>query len=297
MKIEGREVKEFNTVLDEALKSGLVYIVVPALRDDAYLRPETVHFFQYKREAENFGYTKRSVEGEIVDAVPILPVKNIIDRNLELQSRENPTAVEIKDIKFDISLIRFQEQARSDIFTEDIMRQLKVHHIIADLKELKKNIQDDKLSFEVDGKGQRQDGGDRFVIKIEQNEHRAFTITSINAVKQLDTALYIKSDAMQADLLKSDIPEIKTIFSQERENGNRFVSYPANEVLGKDSFSFFKSSFGALQHAYENSTDRDIYIIRSVIAIEQVINQLMENKKEKQAENQYTRSGGQSLSL
>lgn len=297
MKIEGREVKEFNTVLDEALKSGLAYIAIPALTDDAYLRPETALFFQYKREAESFGYTKRSIEGDIVDTVPVLSLKNIIDRNLELQSRENPTAAEIKDIRLDISLIKFQEQARSDIFTEDIMRQLKVHHIIADLKELKKNIQEDKLSFEVDGKGQRQDGSDRFVIKIEQNEHRAFIITSINAVKQLDTALYIKSDAMQADLLKSDIPEIRTMLSQERENGNKFVSFPANEVLGKDSFSFFKSSFGALQHAYENSTDRDIYIIRSVIATEQIINQLMESKKEKQVENQQARSGGQSLSL
>lgn len=297
MKIEGREAKDFNNVLGEALKSGLAYVAVPALKEDAHLRPETATFFQYKREAENFGYTKRSVEGDIVDTIPVLSLKNIIDRNLELQSRENPGAAEIKDIKIDIGLIKFQEQARSNIFAEDIMRQLKAHHIIPDLKELQKNIQEDKLSFEMSGKGQRQEGDDRFVIKIEQDEHRAFAIASINVVKQLDTALYVKSDTLQADLLKSDIPEIKNRLSQEKENGNRFVSFPANEVLGKDSFSFFKSSFGALEHAYENSTDRDIYIIRSVITAEQAINQLLDNKKERQVENQHTRSGGQSLSL
>lgn len=299
MKIEGKEAVSFSRTLDQALKLGYQYVSVPDEKFNNYQRTEGVHFFKEKLEATNYSYIKRSKEGELVDTVPIQALKDQLDRKIELQRVANPNLKIVKDVLLDTSLIKFQEKARDEIFAEDIAKRLKAHNILPDIKALKKNIEEDKMSFQIDGIKSEMGIDKKYVIKIEQNEHRAFVLHSVEEKHR--GVQQIKSDGLDISLLKEEVKDIQKMLRSEREGGNRFVAFPSSGVLQKEDFAVFKSAFDALQHAHDNSTDRDKYIVRSILATETEINKLLEVKKEnssslKRDEDFPKKSRGQELS-
>ena len=79
---------------------------------------------------------------------------------------------------------------------------------------------------------------------------------------------------------RKDAEEIRDFLRNELENGNRFVSFEAGKQgLTKEDFTTFKTSFEALEHAYENTTDRDTYTVKSISAVEKAITGLLNNKE------------------
>ena len=299
MKIEGKEAVSFSRTLDQALKLGYQYVAVPDEKFNNYQRTEGLHFFKEKSEATNYSYIKRSKEGELVDTVPTQALKDQLDRKIELQRVANPNLKIVKDVLLDTSLIKFQEKARDEIFAEDIAKRLKAHNILPDIKVLKKNIEEDRMSFQINGVKSEMGIDKMYVIKIEQNEHRAFVLQSIDEKHR--GVQQIKSDGLGISLLKDEVKDIQKMLRSEREGGNRFVAFPSSGVLQKEDFAVFKSAFDALQHAHDNGTDKDKYIVRSILATETEINKLLEVKMEnsnslKRPEDFPKKSRGQELS-
>jgi len=208
----------------------------------------------------------------------------------------------VTDITIDTGHIFFQERARLDIFTREIAKQLRDQDVKPDLAQLIENIRDDNRHFDIAGT-RRVDGVDKpYVITIEQNENRNFLIGTVELRQpQQQIAMYMQSEVLEGKVRKEDALEIKNMLHQEKENGNRFVSFPAEwNGLKKDDFTAFKAAFSALEHAYENTTDRDRHIVRSISVVEKEINYLLENKKEQakplEINRDEKRSRGQELS-
>ncbi|MGC4233229.1 MAG: hypothetical protein QM594_09655 [Niabella sp.] len=80
---------------------------------------------------------------------------------------------------------------------------------------------------------------------------------------------------------RKDAEEIRDFLRKESENGNRFVSFEAGKQgLTRGDFAVFKTSFEALEHAYEHSTDYDQYTVKSITAIEKALDRLIDLDKE-----------------
>lgn len=113
----------------------------------------------------------------------------------------------------------------------------------------------------------------------------------------------MKSEILEGGVRQKSADELKSWLQQEKEGGNRFVSFPAEiKDLTRDDFTAFKTAFSAQEHAYENTTDRDRYIIRSIAVVEKELARLQEQAKEQQQgkatekEQGEKRSRGQELS-
>lgn len=299
MKIEAKEVEALQLALEKGLQRGYRYMVIPGGKDNAVLQPEQWPLFKDKLAALHHSYVERSRDGSIVDPVPIQALKLQLERRLEFQQAAASRFAGPQDIKLDIGLIQFQERARGEIFAEDITRQLKAHQILPDVKALKKHIDEDKHTFQIDGI-QREQGADKnFTIRVEQNEHRAFMIQAIEKMPQVQE--WVKSEGLRVAVYKDDLKNLRDTLQRESENGHRFVAFPAAQVVGKDNFVAFKSTFAALQHAHENRTDRDHYLIRSIHAVQLEIGKILENQREnsnpiKESERGQRNSRGSELS-
>ncbi|GAB3429730.1 hypothetical protein [Niabella aquatica] len=80
---------------------------------------------------------------------------------------------------------------------------------------------------------------------------------------------------------KEDVEEIRNMLRTEIANGNRFVSFEAGKQgLTKEDFAVFKTAFEAHEHAYDKTTAHDhYYVVRSIKAIENGIDQLLSNSE------------------
>jgi hypothetical protein len=105
----------------------------------------------------------------------------------------------------------------------------------------------------------------------------------------------MKSDVFEGTLNKEDAQEIKKFLQEEKENGNRFVSFPTGkEGLVKEDFTPFKSAIDAQQHAYNNTTDKERHSVRSIPVAEKEIDLMLGNKKEQAQETSKDRTNGRS---
>lgn len=284
MKIEGKEAVVIAQALESALQDGARYVCLDVGKDNQGFRKETMRFFSEKTDAQQYSYVNRNRANEYLETLPVLPLQQQLDRSIELQQLTKLSGQALKDMTIDTSRILFEEHVRRDIFTSEIATQLRDRGIKPDLKQLIENIRDDKQHFEIAGT-RRENGVDKpYVIIVEQNESRAFLLGAI-APQQSQQKIngYMESKVLEGTVRREDALEIKNRLEQEKEKGNRFVSFPGDkDDLRKDDFTAFKSSISALEHAYENTTDRSRYAIRSIPVVEKEINHLLEHKKEQQ---------------
>jgi len=301
VRVAAKETADLNRELKDAMQKGMYYVSLDFGKDGQPMRTDTMQFFATKPEAQEHNYLRRTADNEYMVAYPIQPLQQQLERRIELQQLTGSPGQEPKDITIDTGRIVFEERARREVFTEEISRQLRERGIQPNLKQLSENITDDKLQFEITGSRREQGVEKPQVIRIEQNEDRAFLIRSIEPQQQQKIMGYMESKVLEGTVRREDALEIKNMLQEEKANGNRFVAFPAEPGgLKKDDLTAFKSSFAALEHAYENSTDRDRYIVRSITVVEKEINHLLENKKElekpKENEREDKRSRGQEIS-
>jgi len=185
MKIAGEDAAYYSRVFDRALKEGDRYISLNTGKDDQPFPEETMRFFKSKSEALEYGYTKRTRENEYLESLPILSVQEQLVRRMELQQLTGTPGQAPKDIVIDTGLIRRDERARQEIFTEEISRQLRDQGIKPDQKSLQEHIGQDSVQFAVNGSRREQGEEKSYTIKIEQNESRAFLISAIEAQQNI----------------------------------------------------------------------------------------------------------------
>lgn len=116
-----------------------------------------------------------------------------------------------------------------------------------------------------------------------------------------------KEEILGGTIRKEDANELKQSLQEHKAVGNRFLAFESGQTaLTKDHFVGFKSAFAAMEFAYENTTDRDRYIVRSVPVVEKEIDKILGPGKEQALENHsgkvignekgYKRSPSQELS-
>lgn len=286
MKIRGNEVDNVNELLKEALQKGYRYVSLDTGKEDEYFRPESMQYFSTKSEVQHHNYMRHTIDQQYREALPTLLLLEQLQRKMELQQHTQSPGSEPKDIVIDTGIIRHQERARTEVFTEEISRQLRERDIKPDVKQLQEHIGRDEHHFTIGGT-RRENGSERsYTIHIEQNEHRAFFIQNIEpqqTIQQKSNTIMI--ELIDGSLRKEDAREIRDMMRTEIEKGNRFVSFPTDKtILTKEDFNVFKSAFDALQHAYDNTTDRDLYIVRSASVVEKEMSRLLETEKEQKQE-------------
>lgn len=282
MKIQGNEAARINEMLKAAMQQGDRYVSLDTGKADEYFRGDGMEYFGTTSGVKLYNYITERIDGKHREALPILPLQEQLQRKMELQQITRSPGSDSKDIAIDTGIIHYQERTRTEVFTEEIGKQLRERGIKPDIKELQEHIVKDELHFTIGGT-LRENGAEKpHTIHIEQNEHRAFLIRNIEpqqAVHQeKDNPIMIK--IIDGSLIRETAREVRDILRTELENGNRFVSFPADRgILEKTDFNFFKSSFNALEHAYENTTDRDQYIVRSTSAVEKSMTRFLESEK------------------
>ena len=282
MKIQGNEAEKINEVLKAAMQQGDRYVSLDTGKADEYFRADSMEYFGTTSGVKLYNYITERIDGKHREALPILPLQEQLQRKMEPQQISRSPGSEPKDIVIDTGIIHYQKRARTEVFTEEIGKQLRARGIKPDIKELQEHIAKDDLHFTIGGT-LRENGAEKpYTIHIEQNENRAFLIRNIQPQQtfhqEKDSPIMIK--IIDGSLLRETVREVREILRAELENGNRFVSFPAGRgILEKGEFNFFKSSFNALHHAYENTTDRDQYIVRSTAAVEKSMTRFLESEK------------------
>jgi len=270
MKIQGNEAAKINEMLKEELSLGNRYVSLDTGKADEYFRADKMKFFNTKSGVQHHNYIRYMIDGECREALPILSLQEQLQRKMELQQISRLPGSEPKDIVIDAGIIHYQERARREIFTEDIIRQLQAYNMKPDVRQLQEHIITDDQQFIIEGTHPEK-GVERFyTIHITQNKDRAFLVGDIEPQQTFHQQKNrtTMNEITEGTVRKEDAREIRDMLRTELENGNRFVSFPADKPnLTKEDFNVFKSAFGALQNAYENSTDRDLYAVRSASAI------------------------------
>ncbi|MBN8788544.1 MAG: hypothetical protein J0I84_15750 [Terrimonas sp.] len=283
MKIQGNEAAKINEMLKEELSLGNRYVSLDTGKADEYFRADKMKFFNTKSGVQHHNYIRYMIDGECREALPILSLQEQLQRKMELQQISRLPGSEPKDIVIDAGIIHYQERARREIFTEDIIRQLQAYNMKPDVRQLQEHIITDDQQFIIEGTHPEK-GVERFyTIHITQNKDRAFLVGDIEPQQTFHQQKNrtTMNEITEGTVRKEDAREIRDMLRTELENGNRFVSFPADKPnLTKEDFNVFKSAFGALQNAYENSTDRDLYAVRSASAVEKEMNRLLETEKE-----------------
>lgn len=289
MKIQGNEAVKINEMLKDALQNGYRYVSLDTGKEDERFRIESMQYFSTKSGVQHHNYIRYMIDGEYREALPILSLQEQLQRKIELQQITRSHESEPKDIIIDTGFIHYQERARTEIFTEDIIRQLKTYNMKPDVRQLQEHISRDDQQFIIEGTHPEKGGERVYTIHIEQNKDRAFLVGDIepqqtfHQQKNRTTMNEITEGAVR----KEDAREIRDVLLTELENGNRFVSFPADKQnLTKEDFNVFKSAFGARQNAYENSTDRDLYAVRSASAVEKEMSRFLETEKEQKQDKQ-----------
>lgn len=301
MTIEGKDAENINRVLEGAMRYGARYVSFDPGKDGQPFRAESMVFFTDKSDAGQHNYMKRVADQEHLQALPVAALQQQLGRSIELQQHTKGAGQELAHITIDTGRLFTQEHARQEIFTHEISRELKEQHIIAHTKQLQDNIQKDRLEFQIMGMRSEQGIDKPYVITIAQNENRAFQVQRVEErVPGEQIKGYNYSNTLEGSVRSEDAPGIKNFLQQERDNGNRFVSFPAAKAgLSKEDFTAFRSAFSAQEHAYENTTDRDMHILRSISVVEREVSNILENKKEQhkpqENEREEKRSRGQGL--
>ncbi len=127
--------------------------------------------------------------------------------------------------------------------------------------------------------------------------HLSFNLWEKNTI----TCSKLKATDLQITLLRDNVKDLQVFLQREKENGNRFLSFPSAGIPAKEGFAVFKSAFEALEHAQRHGTAKEPYAVRSVLAIETEINKLLEPRREhqrplKEPERIQRSSRGQDLS-
>lgn len=87
-------------------------------------------------------------------------------------------------------------------------------------------------------------------------------------------------DMSVGSVFEKDALEIREMLRSASNDGNRFVSFElGKEGLTKNDFTVFKTAFEAHEHAYDNSTDVDKYVVRSIGQVEKSMDCLLNNRE------------------
>lgn len=120
--------------------------------------------------------------------------------------------------------------------------------------------------------------------------------------QQKETVRMEREEVLGGTIQPDKALELKQYLQSEKEAGNRFVAFESNQSdLTKDHFQGFRSAFSAMEFAYEQTTDRDRFIVRSIAVVEKEVENVLvgpqrglEQQPEKEQENK--RSHDQELS-
>lgn len=75
---------------------------------------------------------------------------------------------------------------------------------------------------------------------------------------------------------KKDATELKQVLADLKKEGHRFVVHEeSQEPLKKEHLIPFKTAYEAKEYAYENTTDYDRYVVRSVATMEKQVDKVL----------------------
>jgi hypothetical protein len=288
MKVAANQALDISQTLESAMQYGARYVCLDAGVHNEVFRPQTMHFFGNKTDAEQHAYIKRVNENDYLTAMPVKALHQQLDRSIELQQVSGLPDGKLKDVVIDVSRILSEERIRQEIFIREIFYDLYDKKIQPDMRRLVECVQNDETKFTIDGVHRERGVETPRTIYIEQNDSRAFVITGIQQQinYQGKNQESMKSEVLEGSVRVKDAREIKDLLEVEKDNGSRFVSFPSGkDGLKEQDFTPFKSAIDAYQHANVNTNESEKYIVRSITVVEKEIDRVVENRKEQTQEN------------
>lgn len=299
MQVEGKEAVALNEKLLDALTAGYQYVNINQ-PPDGKIRPEHLQYFADKASAEQAGFSSRSLAHSLVDTVPLQALQQQLDRRIEIQQQATPWLTTLLDVPIDLSVIRFQEKARADIFTEEIARQLRARELQVDLKALQQHIQADAVSFHINGRRFEKGEEHTYTILIAQDAYRGFQVEGVQR-QERESATLLKKEHVHVTVDKEQLPVIKEYLRTEQENGKRFVTIPAIGELRTANMESYRSSIDALLEVRAQKKENNPLIVRSIAVMETEIIRLaaqtIEQNLPKTREQEPKKSRGSELSM
>lgn len=292
MKIAGEYAQYFSQVFERALQEGDRYACITLSTDETRLPSQPMRFFHDKEAAMNYGRMRLMSNQELIGTIAILPMLQQLNRNIELQQLDGSDKKQLSDVFISTRQIEYNEMLRAQIFKEEITRQLRDNGFRPDQQKLQEHINKDEQSFSFGDTRLDQGFEKPYTIYIKQDEKRAFAISSIEQQinSQHKSNEHMKSEVLEGAVRPKDAAEIKATLEKEKEEGYRFVSFPANKNgLAIKDFAAFKSPIVAYQHAKENTNAQDKYLVCSIAVVEKEMDRILENKQQHIQEDQILR--------
>lgn len=285
MKIEGQHAGYITRQLEEAEKAGFRYVLLEKEKGMEALRPDNLKYYKEKQEANYANYLASSINGKSSEVLPVREVLNDMQKQTALQQIRTQDWSQQPDLTINTNRLRNNENARQQIFTDEIVNKLKSQQIQPDVKQLRENIMQDKQQFVIPGIG-KEDGKQKgYNISIEQDANRAFSIKTIAPQQENDRhksmSVLKQEELLGGRLHKEDAPGVKQMMQAQKEAGNRFVAMENGQqkITGKD-FTGFQNAMQAVEFVHQKAKENQNYLFRSTSAVEKEADRVMGNKME-----------------
>jgi hypothetical protein len=283
MRIEEKDIKPIQHLLEQARDYGARYMHIEQAGTGGSTTPQQLSFFSNKQTAGLYDQEKRLLEGKTGEVLPVQVVQEALARKVELNDIAGSRGDAGKTIVIDATRLQQAERARVEIFQEAITQQLGREGIKPDQKQLKEHLLRDDTAFIVTGGKKEQEVERPVLIRIEQNEHRAFVVGTIG--KQLTIEQSIggpgKTATLETALSADAALSVLKHLQEEKDKGHRFVSFPSTkESLTPADFTGAKTAFAALENATEKTTEREKHVVVSIRVVETELTKMVEPRKE-----------------
>lgn len=283
IRIEGKDAPAVQHLLEQASNYGARYVHIEQAINGSSTKAEQLSFFSTKQAANVYNFEQRTNLQQYGEVLPVQLLKDELQRKMELDAIIRSAGMPGRTMEIDPKQLLQQERARVEIFQETLTQQLRRDGLKPDIQQLQQHLQRDDPTFMLRGLKKEEGTGKPYLIRVEQNEHRAFVITAVGPElkQEQQKSAYMKSEVLEGSVKREEALSIMAKLQEEKEKGNRFVSFPSGkEGLVATDFVGAKTAFAALEKATEKTTDMEKQVVRSIRVVEIELVKLAEPKKE-----------------
>ncbi len=299
IRIEGKDQVAIMKTLEHAENFGARFVYIETAKNNEALKQDQLSFFSTKAQANQHQFEQRA-QDKYGEVLPVIAVKNHLDRRMDLENITRSPGAVVKDIYLDEKQQAFVERARVAITRETLAQELKDKGIKPDIKAFEQHLRNDEPSFVIRGYKKEDSQEKPYQITIAQNADRLFQIRAIEPVLQVEQSKRenIQSKQLGTVLRVDDAKEILHKLAEAKEQGHHFISFPARkEALSEKDITISKTPFEAWVKAAEQSTGKEQHLVKSIRVIEQELKPLVEQGQQKEVLMQKgERQKGQDLS-
>lgn len=301
IRIDGRDGPAIQHLLEQASNYGARYVHIDQAISGSSTKTEQLSFFSTKQAANIYNFEQRTNLQQYGEVLPVQLLKDELQRKMELDAIIRSAGMPGRAMEIDPKQLLQQERARVEIFHETLTQQLRKDGIKPDLQQLQQHLQRDDPTFMLRGL-KKEDGSEKpYLVRVEQNEHRAFVITAVSPElkQEHQKSVYMKSEVLEGSVKREEALSIMAKLQEEKEKGNRFVSFSSGkEGLAATDFVGAKTAFAGLEKAAERTTETEKHVVRSIRVIETELTKIVEQKKEQSlsVDKDEKRSKGNELS-